>query len=312
MLHYWGKRILDGLLVVERRLGALQSNIQGTKRKSSERGFANYLKKRKTKRMPIGKCTVITPCYNPGKYLIPMLESVAAQGDCVAKHVIMDGGSTDGTVEVLAKWVESHPNVEFFSEKDKGQSDACRKALERVETDYFCWLNADDVLRDRGLEHLLAGVAQDQPAIVYGDYLRIDGEGRVFAERRQPSFRYWDCLHGYLTIQNASAIFNAKQLRAAGGFDVSLRFVMDYDIILKLARSGKVKHVRYFCGAFRVHSTSKTTTLDDVCQKETEDLRARYGVPKNVQIRKLLSLIAKCRVFIRMCFEGCLKGRLYK
>lgn len=154
-----------------------------------------------------------------------MLESVAKQSEYVAKHIIMDGGSTDGSVEVLSKWGAAHPWVEFVSEPDAGQSDACRKALERVETDYFLWLNADDMLIEGGLKNLLSATAGRNPSIVYGDYLRIDGEGRVYAKRRQPSFRYWDCLHGYLTVQNVSALFNAKNLRAAGGFDTSLQFV---------------------------------------------------------------------------------------
>ena len=200
------------------------------------------------------KITVITPCYNPGKYLRPMLESVAANAECVAKHVVMDGGSADGTIETLKAWAAEHPWFEFASEKDAGQADACRKALERVKTEYFFWLNADDVMCEGALELLGAECGmkgEEGPAIVYGDYLRIDGEGRVYARRRQPSFNLWDCLHGYITVQNVAAIFHAPLLRAAGGFDVSRRFVMDYDIILKLAHCGEVRHVRAFCGAFR-------------------------------------------------------------
>lgn len=259
------------------------------------------------------KVTVITPCYNSGKYLIPMLESVAAQGDVVAKHIVMDGGSTDGSVEVLADWAKNHPLFEFLSEKDNGQSDACQKALSMVETEYFCWLNADDILCEDGLEALVSGVESSDahPSIVYGDYLRIDGEGKVYAKRRQPTYSYWDCLHGYLTVQNASAIFNAPVLRKCGGFDTSLRFVMDYDIILKLGKIGPVVHVPKFCGAFRVHADSKTTTIDDVCQRETEDLRTRYGVVHSKTIRRILQYVAKFRVFSRMLFQGCMKDRLY-
>lgn len=259
------------------------------------------------------KCTIITPCYNPGLYLMPMLESVAMQGDCVAKHIVMDGGSTDGTVDRLKEWKTTHPWFEFVSEKDNGQSDACRKALGKVDTEYFFWLNADDVLCEGGLRALLdeVGDNDEHPAMVYGDYLRIDGQGTVYAKRRQPSYSYWDCLHGYLTVQNVSAIFNAPMLRAVGGFDASLRFVMDYDIILKLGKIGPVKHVKHFCGAFRVHAMSKTTTIDDVCQRETEELRTRYGVTTNPILRKMAFRIAKARVSWRMLMQGCMKGRLY-
>ena len=257
--------------------------------------------------------TVITPCYNPGKYLVPMLESVAMQGDCVVRHIVMDGGSTDGTVERLKEWASTHPWFEFVSEKDNGQADACQKALAKVDTEYFFWLNADDVLCDGGLRALLDAVDEDgeHPSMVYGDYLRIDGDGKVYAKRRQPSYSYWDCLHGYLTVQNVSAIFNAPMLRTAGGFDTSLRFVMDYDIILKLGKIGPVKHVKHFCGAFRVHATSKTSTIDDVCQRETEELRTKYGVTTNRILRKLKFKIAKARIYVRMLFQGCMKDRLY-
>ena len=259
------------------------------------------------------KVTVITPCFNPGKYLLPMLESVAAQGDVVAKHIVVDGVSTDGTVKALEEWTKSHPYFEFVSEKDNGQSDACQKALKHVETEYFAWLNADDVLCEGGLDALVGGVTSSDthPSIVYGDYLRIDGDGRVYAKRRQPTYSYWDCLHGYLTVQNASAIFNAPLLRQCGGFDTSLRFVMDYDIILKLGKIGSVVHVPKFCGAFRVHEDSKTTTIDDVCQRETEELRTRYGVVKNRALRRIMQSVAKLRVYSRMLFQGCMKDRLY-
>ena len=259
------------------------------------------------------KVTVITPCFNPGRFLLPMLESVASQKEYVAKHLVMDGGSTDGTVEVLRSWAKGHPYFDFVSEKDNGQSDACQKALSRVETEYFFWLNADDIMCEGGLSSLIQGAADARvhPAIVYGDYLRIDGDGRVYAKRRQPTFSYWDCLHGYLTVQNVSAIFNAPMLRALGGFDTTLKFVMDYDMILKLGKIGPVIHVPRFCGAFRVHADSKTTTIDDVCRRETEELRTKYGVPKNVSIRRILLFIAKVRVYARMLIQGCMKDRLY-
>ena len=262
------------------------------------------------------KVTVITPCFNPGKYLKPMLESVAANAGFVAKHVVMDGGSTDGTVDVLKAWAAEHPWFEFVSEKDGGQADACRKALERVDTEYFFWLNADDVMCEGALEALtrevVASGGEMRPAIVYGDYLRIDGEGRVYARRRQPSFNFWDCLHGYITVQNVAAIFNVQLLRTVGGFEVSWRFVMDYDIILKLAQRGEVCHVRAFCGAFRVHATSKTSTIDDVCQRETEELRTAWGVPTGRIVRRMLQAWAKLRVTFRMAYEGILAERVWE
>ena len=257
------------------------------------------------------KVTVITPCYNPGPFLKPMLESVGRNAEFVARHIVMDGGSTDGSVEVLREWSKGRPWFSFESEKDGGQSDACRKALEKVETEYFFWLNADDVMCDGAIAVLTGAIGEgDHPAIVYGDYLRIDGEGRVYARRRQPSFNAWDCLHGYITVQNAAAIFNAPMLRAAGGFDPSLRFVMDYDIVLKLGTTSTVRHVRQYCGAFRTHEGSKTMTIDGVCRDETRRLRIKYGVSANPVVSWAQNVAAKTRVVIRMAMQGCLGVRL--
>ena len=257
------------------------------------------------------KITVITPCFNPGRFLAPMLESVERNGAFVEKHIVMDGGSTDGSLETLAKWAAGHAKFEYRSEPDKGQADACAKALALVETEYFFWLNADDKMEDGALE-ALAGAAGEgkRPAIVYGDYVRIDSEGRVYAKRRQPSFNYRDCLYGYMTVQNVAAIFNAQMLRDCGGFDRELRFAMDYDIILKLAKAGEVRHVRKFCGAFRAHENSKTCTIDDVCQRETEELRVRHGASGSRLVRQILHKAAKLRVALRMLSEGILFERI--
>ena len=258
------------------------------------------------------KVSVITPCYNPGKYLMPMLESVARQGDCVEKHILMDGGSTDGTIERLESWAAIHPNFEYISEKDNGQSDACQKALARVKTEYFCWLNADDILLDGALMALSEKTisVKQKPAIVYGDFLVIDGDGRLIKKRKQPTFNYWDCLHGFLGVQNAAAIFNAPLLREQGGFDVRLKFVMDYDVVLKLGSVGSVLHVRKYCAGFRLHQSSKTMTINDVCLEETEALRTRYGVTTDMHLRKFQKRLAQLRVAIRMAFTGCLGCRL--
>lgn len=259
------------------------------------------------------RVTIITPCFNPGRYLLPMLKSVEEQSDFVAKHIVMDGNSTDGTVEKLKEWAGSHPWFEFVSEKDNGQSDACQKALERVQTEYFFWLNADDFLLPGALEALLKGAYASgggrMPSIVYGDRYLADDDGKLYGKRKRPTYSYWDCLHGYMTVANICAIFHAPRLRELGGFDPSLRFVMDYDIILKLGKEGPVKHIKHFCGAFRIHETSKTSTISDVCRRETFDLRTKYGVTTNKALRRLLEMVAKIRVGLRMLFQGCWLGR---
>ena len=257
------------------------------------------------------RLTVITPCHNPGPFLIPCLESVRLNLDVVALHVVFDGGSTDGSVDILRDYARTHPHLFWVSRKDEGQSDALNKALEEVHTRYFGWINADDVYLPGGLAPLAERAAGEPrpPAIVYGDYIAIDAGHRVLYARRQPSFNPWDCLYGYGTVQNGAAIFNTAMTREAGGFAVNLQFAMDYDLVLRLSVRGTIVHVPHYVEAFRFHQSAKTARLQTVCQRETQLLRASYSQRGPTLIR-LLEIAAKLRVAARMAREGCLATRL--
>lgn len=260
-------------------------------------------------------CCVVTPCYNSGMYLEAMLDSVHNQQGVDIIHIVFDGASTDNSVSILKKWEDSHDNICLVSKKDEGQADALNQALALVSTRYFGWLNADDLYLDGCLNALLLAANGHfnehgaYPAIVYGDYNVIDERGVVIACRPQPTFNRWDCLNGYLGVQNSAALFNTELLRQAGGFDKKWHFVMDYDVILKLSARGSVIHIPRYCGSFRLHSTSKTSVLNDVCQKETRQLRSQNGVSSIPWIANLTHKLALARVSCRMAREGCLRAR---
>jgi GT2 family glycosyltransferase len=258
-----------------------------------------------------GVC-IITPSFNPGPYLTPCLESVRAQGANVAKHIVMDGGSTDGSIEILRAHARTNPKLLWVSERDGGQSDALNKALARVDTEYFGWLNADDCYLPQGLAALVRTAAfrkTSPPVVVYGDYKVIDSGSRVIKQRRQPSFNYKDCLYSYLTVQNCAAIFRTNACRASGGFDRNLHFCMDYELVLRLARTGPVEHVREYVGCFRHHAGAKTSQIPEVCESETRALRAAVSGLSDAQLRTRY-WISKSRVLLRMALEGCIGSRL--
>jgi glycosyltransferase involved in cell wall biosynthesis len=223
----------------------------------------------------------------------------------------MDGGSTDGSVELLSQFGGSQPKLYWTSERDKGQSDALNKALKLVDTEYFGWLNADDKYCPGMMEKLLrcARGSDSRPVGVYGDYLVIDAREQIRRWRRQPSFSYWDCLFGYLTVQNCGAIFRTDKVREAGGFDASLQFAMDYDLILKLGSKGEIRHVREYAGCFRLHEASKTSRLQEVCRSEIAILRKKWSGCSDYGLRWRY-VLSKFRVAMRMAGQGCLWCRL--
>lgn len=253
---------------------------------------------------------VITPCFNAAPFLLSCLRSVAAQGDCIHRHIVMDGGSNDGSLEILREFSRTHPNLTWRSEPDEGQSDALNKALEEVDTRYFAWLNADDCYLPGKLGTLVqAAQSAPAPTIVYGDYQVIGASGEILKRRQQPSFNYWDCLYSYLTVQNCAAIFRTDICRTTGGFDRDLEFCMDYDLILRLAGTGAVRHVRDYVGCFRHHDGAKTSRLQQVCEKETERLRLKVS-GQSARSLRWRNWIGTMRVVGRMVTEGCIRSRL--
>jgi len=253
---------------------------------------------------------VITPCFNAAPYLATCLRSVAAQGDCVHRHIVMDGGSSDGSVEILREFSRGNPKLMWRSEPDDGQSGALNKALGMVDTRYFAWLNADDCyLRGKLSVLVQAAEAQPAPTIVYGDYQVIDADGNLLKRRQQPSFNYWDCLYSYLTVQNCAAIFRTDVCRETGGFDGDLAFCMDYELILRLAGNGPVRHIREYVGNFRHHDGAKTSRLQAVCETETAQLRLKVS-GRSARSLQWRYWIGTLRVASRMIAEGCIRSRL--
>jgi len=221
----------------------------------------------------------------------------------------MDGGSNDGSVDILREQSRSDNRLLWRSEPDRGQSDALNKALQVVDTRYFAWLNADDCLVPGMLSALLsASQSTRSPSIIYGDYYVIDGNGRVLKRRQQPSFNYWDCLYSYLTVQNCAALFRTDLCRETGGFDPALDFCMDYDLVLRLGRIGPVRHVREYVGCFRHHDGAKTARLQNVCEIETERLRIKAS-GRSASSLRWRYWVAKARVALRMTLEGCAASR---
>lgn len=255
---------------------------------------------------------VITPSFNGEKYLQACLDSVSACQH-VHRHIVMDGGSKDGTVDLLKAHQQRDPRLLWVSQKDKGQADALNKALALVESPFFGWLNADDVYQssamDRAFEELRQMPDSEDVSMVYGDYRLIDAAGRETGYRKQPSYRYADCLYAYLTVMNSSALFNTATARRVGGFDANLQFAMDYDLVLRMGREGKVHLVSSCLSSFRRHDDAKTTTMQEVYRKEIEQLRTRYGAVGSF-MRPVVSACYRTRVLLRMALEGCLVPRL--
>lgn len=187
---------------------------------------------------PEGECqplvSVVTPSMNALPFLVENVESVRSQDYPAIEHIICDGGSTDGTQEVL----RCFPHLRWISERDRGQSDALNKGFRMARGEIVGWLNADDVY-ELGAVARAVGYLIKHPEIdlVYGDVRVIDAEGRELGISRSESLDI-DALLSLNPIPQPSVFLRRRCLELLGGLDESLHYVMDWELWIRFALAG--------------------------------------------------------------------------
>lgn len=208
------------------------------------------------------KASIITPTLNAADWIEACVANVAQQGDAVLEHIVVDGGSGDGTLEKAAALARGHPRLTILPRPGCSQSVALNLGSEAASGEAIGILNADDFYEAgavrRGVEIL---GDPDAPAFVAGDCLIID-DARRFAWNRPNDLRIESLLLGWDAAQfpcNPSAYFYRREAHyIVGGYDPADDFTMDMDFVLKCAAQVGARHVPEHWGNFRFRAGSKT------------------------------------------------------
>lgn len=258
--------------------------------------------------MNLPKISVVTPSYNQTSFIERTILSVLNQKYPNLEYIIIDGGSTDGSVDIIKRY--SQFLSYWVSEPDQGQADAINKGFLRSSGEILAWLNSDDMYLPGALHRAAAAFAREPKAsIIYGDYIKVDENDKCIALRRQPSFSYNICFFGYLTVMQPAAFFRRQTVFDVGLLDTSFHCIMDYDLIVKLARRGKVIHIPGYLAAFRLHPESKSVTIRPRFREESRRMRIDslgYDFHMGLFLR---FHYYKTHALLRMLFEGCLPSR---
>jgi GT2 family glycosyltransferase len=208
--------------------------------------------------------SIVTPCLNAAATLPEALESVRSQGlgDAV-EHVVVDGGSSDGTVGLL----RAAPGVSFTSEPDRGLSDAMNEGVGRARGEWVGWLNADDYYLPGALARVREALDRHPGATwLTAPCLIVDGDGREIrrAVTRYKRFFLSRYSRRSLLVQNyvaaPSTFVRRDAILAAGGFDERFRYSMDYDLWLRLAQTADPLVIEEPTTAFRMAGESLSMT----------------------------------------------------
>ena len=208
-------------------------------------------------------------------FLEETIRSVLLQHYPNLEYIVMDGGSTDGSVEIIKKY-DKHLAY-WTSEKDAGAADAICKGFDRATGSIFAYLNSDDLYLAGAIHELVHRLQATRSGVVYGNTYWIDEEGRTLAERRQTPFSRLAYLYGGADLQQPATFWTAEIYRAAGGMDPSFQCAFDTDIFARFAfYREKFSHTRRFVACARVRHSQKTRLLFDTCREETDRIRSRY------------------------------------
>jgi glycosyltransferase involved in cell wall biosynthesis len=219
------------------------------------------------------RLSVVTPTFNSAAYLTATLESVAAIAT-PHEHLVIDGGSTDGTVELAQAWEDRA--VVCVSEPDRGQTHAVNKGFDLARGDILAWINGDDEAVpdkiDRAIAHLDANPECD---VVYAG---IDFTGPDGTTQRKYRPRGWSW-HRYLLlgdyVPTPAILFRRARYEAVGHLDERWVDAADYDFYLRLMHGARVDRLPGAHVRFRYHAASKTAT--DVWRQQDEALQIRLA-----------------------------------
>jgi len=231
------------------------------------------------------RVSIVTPSYNQGQFLEETIRSILLQRYPNLEYFVMDGGSTDGSREIIQSYASYL--TYWRSEKDNGQSAAISEGFRMSTGEILGWVNTDDLLLPNCLQKVgRYFVEHPEVDCVVGGAVAIDESGGIvpnplglpkIVRGERETFRKLLLRRGISFYQPAS-FWRRDAYLAAGGLDVSLRFAMDYDLYLRMACHKPFGHLNQLLACFRLHSQSKTTLLQSVRQRETAELRNRYGV----------------------------------
>jgi glycosyltransferase involved in cell wall biosynthesis len=232
------------------------------------------------------RISIVMPTYNQVHFIERSILSVLNQNYPNLQFIIMDGGSTDGTLDVIGKYEKY---LSWRSEPDRGQSDAINKALMLADGELVGWLNSDDIYFP-GTFSRIHEISRKRPlAVLYsGSVAVIDPDDRLIHVPRyvRPSVR--SLLFGGFPMQSQGVFWRREVQAQAGLYDIDLHYAMDFDFWLKVLKLGQAEFIPELIGGLRIYEGTKTSLAPDRGHAEVKAIRQMYGVDDTTATWRLI------------------------
>jgi glycosyltransferase involved in cell wall biosynthesis len=224
--------------------------------------------------------TVVTPSLNQGEFIAEALQSVLEQEYPHVEHLVVDGGSTDGTLAILRDYASRYPDrLVWTSELDRGQTEALNKGFRKARGVIVGWLNADDVYEPGAIRKAVeAFAAYTDAAVIYGRGRFIGAGGEDLGGYRVIAPFDWRLLANRCYICQPAAFIRRAPLLEAGLLDERLKSCMDYELWVRLGKRYKIQFVDADLARQRMHRYAKTFSARQQMYEEAfQVLKEHYG-----------------------------------
>jgi len=252
--------------------------------------------------------TIVTPSYNQVSYLEGTIRSVLEQDYPNIEYMVIDGGSTDGSLEIIQRYAQRL--AYWVSEPDCGQTDAINKGFNRAKGEVLAWLNSDDVYRPGAVAEAVRYLHDHpQAGMVYGNADYVDDAGQVIGWFPAAQTDYKRLRRGYVHIPQQAMFFRSRLWRMVGPLDPTFYFAMDYDLWVRIAAVTPIHYHPYTWAAFRLHGDAKSLKAAERCWPEMIRVHQRLGGSKfsiiyaKFLLRRLLEPLLPVRLHARLWLQ---------
>ena len=218
--------------------------------------------------------SIVTPSYNQGQFIEETIRSVLLQGYPNLEYIVVDGGSTDESIEVIHRY---EPWLSYWvSEPDEGQSDAINKGFRRATGEILAWLNCDDIYLPGAVRAAVEYLAEHpQVALVHGGASYLSDSGMMSMGRRVAFDPDRPC---ETIIPQPAAFFRRSAFEAVGGLDLGLHYRMDLDLWIRIAQRYQIRAIPYVLARIRTSLEAKTASENEQTWIELAQIGQEYGI----------------------------------
>jgi glycosyltransferase involved in cell wall biosynthesis len=225
--------------------------------------------------MKLPKVSIVTPSFNQARFIERTILSVLRQDYPVLDYIVMDGGSIDGSVDIIRRYEDKL--TYWVSQQDRGQTAALIDGFKRSDGDIQCWLCSDDLLEARTLWEVAEFFSATPSArAVYGNSIWIDETDHIIRLKKEHGFNRFIWLYHQNYIPQPSMFWRRSLYEQVGGLDPKFNLAMDADLWIRFSDVTEIHHVRRVWSRMRSYPAQKNRRLRAISDQEGRMIHARY------------------------------------